>query len=323
MKSIFKRSAAILLAALILLAAVPGFAAQNESCSWMKKIRGGTPITAINIPGTHDSATQYVNFSAISKTQELSVYQQLCAGVRFLDIRLEKTEDGFIAVHSAADCREGNSVFSEKLTAAAIIADCRKFLKENPSETILFKLKEDDGDAGKAFYSAFYDLYIRNSRSLWYIKNAIPTLGQVRGKIVLLRQTSIDETRFSNNTSGIDFSHCPYIGGRDRNDFRRGEITKLSGKKYASVYVQDTYKLEGSRKLEEVRSFLGKKLNPSEFNICFTSCTGMLVLPETNARIINKALLEDGFEKGRYYGIIAADFITEELSAAIYKSNFA
>ena len=49
----------------------------------------------------------------------------------------------------------------------------------------------------------------------------------------------------------------------------------------------------------------------------------MLVLPETNARIINKALLEDGFEKGRYYGIIAADFITEELSAAIYQSNFA
>lgn len=322
MKKALKRISALLLAAIILAAALPCSAKQSDACSWMSGIRSKTPITAINIPGTHDSATQYVSFGGISQTQELSISQQLCAGVRFLDIRLEKTEDGFISVHSAADCREGKSVFSEKLTAAAIIEACRSFLKENPSETILFKLKEDDGDAGEEFYSAFYDLYIKNNRSLWYTKNRIPTLGQVRGKIVLLRHTSIDKKRFNDNTSGIDFSSYPYVGNRDKNDFRRCEITKLNGKKYASMYVQDTYKLEGSRKLEEIRAFLGEKLDPSEFNICFTSCTGLLALPISNALIINRALLKDGFESGRYYGIVATDFISEELSAAIYQSNF-
>ncbi|MGN0572721.1 MAG: hypothetical protein ACI4IX_02160 [Acutalibacteraceae bacterium] len=30
---------------------------------WMSRIGGETPLTAISIPGTHDSATEYVSFA--------------------------------------------------------------------------------------------------------------------------------------------------------------------------------------------------------------------------------------------------------------------
>ena len=57
---------------------------------WMSKIDGETPITAINIPGTHDSATEYVSFAFVSRTQALSIAEQLEAGVRYFDMRFEK-----------------------------------------------------------------------------------------------------------------------------------------------------------------------------------------------------------------------------------------
>ena len=288
---------------------------------WMSRIGGETPITAINIPGTHDSATEYVSYAFISRTQTLSIAEQLEAGVRFFDMRFEKTENGFKAVHSSIDCREGKSIFSEKLTAEKIIGDCSAFLSENTGETILFQLREDDGNAGESFFESFYELYIKNNPDLWFCENRIPKLGEVRGKIVLLRVVSADGEKFTDENSGINFSLYPYIDGIKKHDYRREDIETLAGTAYGSMYVQDSYQLLGRRKLAAIEDFLGSELNPAEFNICMTNCTGIL-LPRMNAIYVNRWLKKYGFESGKYYGIIAADFIDPELCGMIYSSNF-
>ena len=159
-----------------------------NGANWMSSLCSDLPITAINMPGTHDSATKYVRFAPICNTQNLTIEEQLQIGVRYLDMRFE-LKDGrkLVAVHSIADCKKERGLNSADLTAADTVNMCESFLKENPGETILFQLKEDDGDAGIALFGEFYAQCIRGREELWYLENRIPALGEVRGKIVLLR----------------------------------------------------------------------------------------------------------------------------------------
>lgn len=323
MKKMFTRILSVLSAVAVVISAfsVGVFAAKPvKTENWMSAIGDKTPITAINMSGTHDSATQFVTAGPIARTQSLSIYDQLKIGVRYLDIRLEKTDNDFIAVHGIADCKVDDGVFAKNLTAGKIIEYCSKFLKENPTETILFQLKEDDGEAGLSFFTAFYDMYIKNNTDLWYTENRIPTMGEVRGKIVLLRVVGADTTVFNDKNSGINFNTYPYIGNQEQYDYRRCDINKLDGTKYASMYVQDSYKLEGDKKWTAIKDFLDSDLNANDFNICLTSCTNRST-PKTNAKDINKRFMDYKLEKGRTYGIIVNDFIDEALCEKTILSN--
>lgn len=62
--------------------------------SWMSKIDGKNEVLRLNIPGTHDCVTQFVQFSHISKCQNMNIYEQLYLGVRALDIRVESRAIG-------------------------------------------------------------------------------------------------------------------------------------------------------------------------------------------------------------------------------------
>lgn len=77
-----------------------------NGANWMSSLCSDLPITAINMPGTHDSATKYVRFKPICNTQNLTIEEQLQIGVRYLDMRFE-LKDGrkLVAVHSIADCK--------------------------------------------------------------------------------------------------------------------------------------------------------------------------------------------------------------------------
>lgn len=294
-----------------------------NGANWMSGLCSDLPITAINMPGTHDSATKYVRFKPICNTQNLTIEEQLQIGVRYLDMRFE-LKDGrkLVAVHSIADCKKERGLNSADLTAADTVNTCESFLKENPGETILFQLKEDDGDAGIALFGEFYAQCIRGREELWYLENRIPALGEVRGKIVLLRVVGVDALHFDDKTCGIDFSAYPYVGSRDILDFRRRDIKKLSdGKTYAQMYVQDSYKLGGIKKWKAITAFLESNLDPKNFNICLTSCTGFIT-PKAGSAFINRRLREYEFTSGRHYGIVAADHISPDICRAVFMSNY-
>lgn len=288
--------------------------------NWMSNISDDTPLSAINIPGTHDSATKFVMASAISRTQNLSVYEQLQAGVRYFDFRFEKTETDIITVHDVTNCKTGSGYFADDLTAGMIVDVCRKFLEENPTETILFQFKEGDGDAGTTLYSEFYNRYIKGNESLWFTQNRIPEMGEVRGKIVMLRVVSVDGS-FDDTNSGINFENYPYVGSTKLYDYRRCEITDLNNIAYAQMYVQDSYKLGVNDKWTAIKDFIESDLSDEEFNICLTS-SSKIPLPYFIAKQTNKNLSEYEFENGKVYGIIATDFITQEICEKIYSTNY-
>ena len=287
--------------------------------TWMKKIPDDKKITGINMPGTHDSACRFVDFGFISQTQTLSVTQQLDAGVRYFDFRFKLICETFLANHSICYCRKKKGFWNKVLTCDDIVKECLDFLSQNPSETILFQLKEAESHAGDDFYSLFFEKYIKNLPDKWFVENRIPAMGEVRGKIILLRAVSVDKKKFTDENSGIDFTAYPYVGSRNIDDWRRGELKKLDGTPYGAILVQDCYKSEGKYKWQTVTRFLESGLSEDEFNICYTSCTCLLV-PRINVRYINPRITSYDFGN-KYFGIIATDFITPEICNAIIESN--
>ncbi len=292
----------------------------SNSADWMSNLAGDKLITEINIPGTHDSLARFVAFTAITRTQSTSVARQLEMGVRYFDFRFIKTKSGLVAAHGGIRCKADNGFNSPYLTAETVVENCIDFLKNHPAETILFQLKEDKGSAGKSFFAEFFNTNVKGKENRWFIKNCVPTLDEVRGKIVLLRAVDVDKGLFDDSDSGINFSHYPYIGSKKIGDFRLEPVTDLNKNEYTKMYVQDSYKLEMKKKWQTVKSFLESDLDKRNFNICLLSCTGFFQ-PYMNAKYINNEFMKYALEK-KTYGIIAVDYAQPEICKKIYETNY-
>ncbi|WP_433533191.1 phosphatidylinositol-specific phospholipase C domain-containing protein [Micromonospora sp. CA-263727] len=204
--------------------------ASSENRNWMSRVPDDTKLSALSVPGTHDSLS-LCGFSggggcesfstSVTKTQEDHGYSgrtlttQYEAGIRAIDIRVrvDKGDAGMsFTIHHGVYYQHAN--FTDVLTRT------RDFLRANPSETVLLSLKAECSGSGaftcydadgydttdwrlKVFrsylegraYTGDGDEYEPATawRELFWAdsvtgdaKAAVPTLDQVRGKIVLL-----------------------------------------------------------------------------------------------------------------------------------------
>lgn len=318
-----KKTLAILLALIVLSLSAVSVAAATDGingANWLSALDDSLPITAINMPGTHDSAARYVNFSSLARTQSLSIPQQLCSGVRYFDMRLNVKGKKIVAYHSVIPCKKSIGLFAPDITANDIVSDCKSFLEQNPGETVLFLLRQEGLTRDKEFFGKFYDDIIAPSPELWFTENRIPTLGEVRGKIVLLRSCELDASRFETANSGINFEDYPYISSTDTDNFRFKAIEEADGEIVGYMYVQDSYKVEGEKKTKTIASFFDDNLSENHFNICCTNANN-LKNPYANAKHINAFLSSYDFKAGSVYGIVSMDFATPELCERIYMTN--
>ena len=176
--------------------------------NWMSKIAGTTPISRLTIPGTHDSATY--NYHGVLKewvvTQDSNLRKQLDSGIRFLDIRARVIDD-VLAIH--------HSSFFLNMFLGDVLNECRTFLEENPSEAIFMSVKKDHNDENStlSFEQAFLNRYFNapEYKRLWYggtTRNTFPTMDEVRGKIVLMSRTGLDDSRGIDLHIGDNKSGC-------------------------------------------------------------------------------------------------------------------
>jgi 1-phosphatidylinositol phosphodiesterase len=161
--------------------------------SWMSKLKNETPLSALSIPGTHNSPTYHTALPSV-RCQAVNVKEQLNNGIRFLDIRVqpEKPEDpskdGLILVHSA---------FPISLTGTkyfrGLMDHVFAFLDANPSETIIISLKREGvGKSTDQQLSKILHDHYANDPSSWFTENRIPTLGEVRKKVIIIRRFALD-----------------------------------------------------------------------------------------------------------------------------------
>jgi 1-phosphatidylinositol phosphodiesterase len=163
--------------------------------SWMHDLKDSTPISALSIPGTHNSPTHYKALVSV-RCQAVSPREQLLNGVRFFDIRVQPedptdpSKDGLILVHGVFPISlTGNKYFRD------LCNEVLKFLDEHPSETVIISLKrEGPGEHTDQQLSKIAHDHYANDGNRWWTEPRIPKLGEARNKIVLLRRFALDDS---------------------------------------------------------------------------------------------------------------------------------
>ncbi len=274
------------------------FAAGNN---WLAAARDNTFLSQLSIPGTHDSGALYEPLSGTAKCQNLTITQQLDAGIRFLDIRCRHYENAFVIHHGQV---YQNQNFDGVLDA------CISFLTANPSETIIMSVKEEyDAYNNSRSFEESFNFYVNKNPDRWYTGTKIPNLGTVRGKIVLFRRFP------ASNTGGLNASNW-------------ADDTTFNINNDAKMRVQDNYSNgSGSEKWTDVSNMLNEANNGNagtlyvNFSSGYTSFIGIPSITSVSNYVNPR--LETFFSQnsnGRF-GIIVMDFANANRANLIYQSN--
>ncbi len=292
--------------------------------NWLKDLPDNTKISDINLPGTHNSGACFVQFSFLSRCQNMTISQQLDAGIRFFDIRVEKLENKLKIVHAVADCKNPENK-KNKLFLNDVISDFKSFLKTNPTETILFSFNRDDGASAEETFDLFFSEYLTD-KGLWYKENRVPTLKESRGKIVLLNRCNINKPneKYTDFNAGINLSNWVYQKDNTERIYECAELfsndTNTTGN---SFFVQDLYGLTPSKKWNfAILPFIKNPPETDGILITFFSCTTLLNPPKKSADYINKRLKKMNLKNKKKYGWIIMDYPTKEFIKEIISSNF-
>ncbi len=259
--------------------------------SWMDKLPNNTKISRLSIPGTHETCALHGGPAVACQNRVLK--EQLEAGIRFIDIRCRHIDDEF-AIH--------HGHYYQKINFDDVNRICIDFLKANPSEFIVMSVKSEcqkdwtwlgnDWDPTQCYnknnsrtFEATFDSYVRGREKFWYLGNTVPNLGDVRGKIVLLRRFGAKHT-----PKGINAS--PWQDNATFQILRQGQPI---------MRIQDEYKvtitdappsghITHNSKWERIKSLLDQaKSDPSDtWYINFTSGASPFGYPNAVAHRINR-----------------------------------
>ena len=147
-----------------------------RNLDWMQRLPSSTSVAQLSIPGTHDTMATEGNIWVW--TQSLSLLVQLMVGVRFLDIRCRHFNDG-LPIHHGAYYQ--NADFDNVLLTTI------SFLNSHPSETVFMRVQEEyDASGNTRSFSEQVQISLNKYPGRFWMQNRIPTLGESRGKIVIL-----------------------------------------------------------------------------------------------------------------------------------------
>ncbi|KAJ8335174.1 hypothetical protein SKAU_G00408130 [Synaphobranchus kaupii] len=253
--------------------------------SWMASIPDSRPLSEVTLPGTHNTMAFYGG--ALTECQSWPLDLQLRAGVRFLDMRVRHVK-GNLTIH--------HGVVYQRAHLGQVLEGVARFLQERPTETVLMRLKEEFSETND-IYAAVVD-YVHcyaNWDLLWHSR-ITPTMGQARGKLVVLQ----------------DFSG-PDLGMR-----------------YGSLHIADDWKvptlLHVSEKWQSVHEHLAAAAvgNSTRTYLTFASGAGIFAYPNAVAQRINGRLykyLSDMAGISKRLGIITMDFPAAPLLKMIIDFN--
>lgn len=295
---------------------------------WMKYVDDNKFLDELSIPGTHDSDTCSVDKDTEPQSSQVKCQQdyiptQLLEGIRYFDIRLGKGDNPGI-------CHGDFYLFKKDgdyLHLSDVIGYFKKFLNENPREALIMLASRGNDEATDESITTAFAKVMAENPDLFYTSSHVPTLHEVRGKIVLLRRFRLAGNSVSGHTWGLDLTewddkikaHSDSATMCLVQDARGFEAAGETGDKEpycTKVYAQDKYKLTGTDKLSWVDNALkettgrtrnkvdvadddGAKVQVQErcWSINYTSCTGLSHggNPFTSARVVNEHLYKSPY----------------------------
>lgn len=286
------------------------------SADWMAQIDGDLTLSELAIPGTHDSATKNVQLAFFSKCQAKDIRAQLDAGFRYLDIRLGMDGDRLKLMHGFTSCKTGAMPWSGSLYLDNVLDQCYAFLREHPTETLLFAVKQEHGSERVADFQELLSSYIDRDRSMWLLTDTMPTLDEARGRLVLLRRYA-DEGSFGPE-SGLPLLWDDQ-GGYE--NFALNTVSTDNGS--YTLWVQDRFEYDAAHKWTAFLGGLRTAPGTSEecyLNFLSTKGTAAYGHPYHFARTLNAQLLDQPLSQGS--GWIIVDFGTAPIAEHVYSANF-
>ncbi|MEU7177319.1 MULTISPECIES: phosphatidylinositol-specific phospholipase C [Streptomyces] len=254
---------------------------------WMAGLGDATPVQRLSIPGTHDSGAR-IGGPWVA-CQNTAIDAQLNSGIRFLDVRCRAIESVF-AIHHGA--------FYQELMFGDVLNACRAFLRAHPSETVLMRVKQEYSEVAAEEFRRIFDIYLddKGYRSLFRLEGGLPTLGQARGKVVLLAD--------SDGLGGVRYADPELFD------------------------IQDDYMTEPFGKYPKIEAQFRKAVaQPGKLFVNYVS-TAALLPPRSNADRLNpqvKSLLAGSGASGwTGLGIVPMDFPNEfGLAETLIRHNLA
>ncbi|MEU5268435.1 phosphatidylinositol-specific phospholipase C [Streptomyces hygroscopicus] len=253
---------------------------------WLSAIADSTPVQRLTLPGTHNSGARFGG--PWTECQNTTVADQLASGIRFLDVRCRAFDNAFPIHHGA---------FYQHLNFDDVLGACRSFLSAHPSETVLMRVKQEYSEESAAEFRRIFDSYLDDKgwRSLFRLDSTLPTLGQARGRVVLLAD--------SDNMPGVRYGDG------------------------ALFDIQDDYMTEPIGKYPKIEAqFRKAAAQPGKLFVNYVS-TAALLPPRSNADRLNprvKSFLEGAEAQGwTGLGIVPMDFpnTTSGLVDALVRHN--
>lgn len=295
---------------------------------WMKYVDDDKFLDELSIPGTHDSGTCSVDNDTEPQSSQVKCQQdyiptQLLEGIRYFDIRLGKGDDPGID-HGDYYLLKKDAYF---MHLSDVIGYFKTFLNENPTEALIMLASRGNDEATDESVTTAFAKVLDDNPKLFYTSSRIPTLHEVRGKIVLLRRFRLAGNSVSGHTWGLDLTqwddkiaaHTDSTSMclvRDERGFEAVGKTGDEEPYCTKVYAQDHYECTGTDKIGWVDMALqettklarimvdvedndGAKVKVLEHSWCinYTSCTNYKQgsNPFTAARVVNEHLYKSQY----------------------------
>lgn len=181
---------------------------------------------------------------------------------------------------------------------------------------MIFAVKQEYGEESVAEFQRALDRYIQADVENWYLDDELPSLGEARGRLVLLRRYE-DEAELGLN-AGIPLI-WPNQNGFD--DPTKAFSTAGCSVGSLTLAVQDRYEYDEE---EKWAAFCAETDNPDAVVLRFLSTKGHMTFghPYRYAKELNPRLLALCESQETSLGWTVIDFGSARLAAAVYEQNF-
>lgn len=209
----------------MLLLVVQMLCAQND---WLTRVGDVTPVAALSIPGTHNSATGngLVCGLSIGVTQQLTIDEQWELGVRAFDLRPDIKGENINIYHGAIKTR---------VTFAQVVETILEKLDSSPGEFAIVILRQERFASDlckRERWSNEMGQYIASLGDRAALFNPELTVGEMRGKILFLTRSQYSGCEKGAYISGWSHSEGGTYDAR---------IASYCGGCEARLSVQDFY----------------------------------------------------------------------------------
>ncbi|KAJ1540191.1 hypothetical protein HK405_011741, partial [Cladochytrium tenue] len=229
-----------------------------STANWMSAYPDSTLLTDMNIPGVHDAATwnytdaeqsalahvtavggAYVYPAIAYRCQEQSMAALLDAGVRFFDLRV-----AFDVVNSTLVFWHSSALQSQTATFEDVLFGFYRWLDAHPTEMLFVSVMREIGTKLYAPNTAAEELAIYNALTnpaaqqyLLQTRGVLGTLGEARGRVVLLRRFTLDllDSSYDDSLPGLYMNPSLWL---DNNANFTLVYNSSTG---ASAYIEDYY----------------------------------------------------------------------------------